>query len=143
MSEERNMDFDKEHYYKIPEKVSFDFDQRRLLCVVKREQYGEQPQATLAAISKAIKLTFDQDVAVVVLEKDQKISLGEALVKFDVVIYFGVNPEHTGLNIDAKLYRIFSMERVQLLIAHNLIDIAGDKNKKLYLWKCLQMLFEM
>lgn len=134
---------DQEVYYQIPEKVSFAFDRKKLLCIVKSEQYNDQAQSTLQAISKAIKIDISKEVEVIVLSKGMKISAGGELSKFDVAIFFGVNPADIGLNIDAKLYRILSMESIKLLVSHNLIDIAADKNKKMYLWKCLQLLFSM
>ena len=130
-----------DHFFKIPALKTFGFQSKKLLCVVKKEQFQEAEQKTLMSIAQAIKLNYDQDIEVLILEKATKVLIGSSLNKFDAVIYFGVNPADTGLNIDAKLYRIFKFEGPSLLVSHHLQEIAADKNKKLYLWKCLQALF--
>lgn len=130
-----------DQFYKIPAQKTFDFQSKKMLCVVKKDQFEEAEEKTLTSISQAIKINYSQDVEVLILELGEKLQIGSSLNKFDVVIYFGVNPADTGLNIDAKLYRIFKLEGPSVLVSHHLRDIAADKNKKLFLWKCLQPLF--
>lgn len=130
-----------DNIYDLPEAVDFPIEHQKLLCVLKEDQFGEAETNTLKAICQAIKINFESDVSTLVLKNGQKVSLGSSAKKFDVILFFGVNPKDASINIDAKLYRIFKFEGPSVLVSHHLQDISADKNKKLYLWKCLQALF--
>lgn len=132
-----------ESIYRFSEPLQFPFEKKKLLAIVKQNQYGDAEAQTLKGISQAIKIQFESDVEVLIMASEGKINLGTGLDQFDHVVYFGVNPSHTGLQLDAKLYKIFKFEGPDLLVAHPLHEIAADKNKKLYLWKCLQMMFNI
>ena len=58
-------------------------------------------------------------------------------------IGFGVLRTDIGLNIDLKGYKPTEFNDVSLLITHKLSDIAGNKKRKLMLWKCLKLMFNI
>jgi len=124
--------------FNIPPIKDLNITSQHMLIVTDVKDYKPESEVVLKAIIKAIKKDFEKDVLVLVLESGQSVSLSAQLQKFTDLIFFGVNPNRVNLNINAKMYKIFSFEKQILFISHPLTAIAKDVEKKKILWSLLQ-----
>ena len=124
--------------FNIPPYKGLEISTQHMLIVVDEKDYTAEEATVLRAIVKAIKKNFEQDVLVLVLGNEEYVSLGAQLQKFTDVVFFGVNPNRINLNINAKMYKIFSFEKQILFISHPLRTITNDVEKKKILWNLLQ-----
>jgi hypothetical protein len=124
--------------FNIPPYKKLEISTQHMLIVVDEKDYKPEVEGVLKAIITAIKKDFETDILVLILESGQSISLGAQLQKFTDLVFFGVNPTRVNLNINAKMYKIFSFEHQILFISHPLTSIAKDVEKKKILWNLLQ-----
>jgi hypothetical protein len=122
--------------------ITFPKSEKSTLVVIQTEDYqNEVVQKTLAGIAKALGFSLENDFEIYLYEKNNPINLSASMINFKSVLVFGVNPKFLGLQIDAKVYKIFSFESFKLLIAHPLGTIANDIKTKQILWKILQSMY--
>lgn len=112
--------------------------QTSLIIVDKLDYEVVANQQFLSNVLKASKLDQVNDVKILVVDIEHPILLGSELDKVKSVLVFGVNPKYFGLNMNPKIYKIFTFEKMQLMIFHKIGDIANDQQKKQILWKVLQ-----
>ncbi|MEZ4883525.1 MAG: hypothetical protein R3E32_02220 [Chitinophagales bacterium] len=59
------------------------------------------------------------------------------------LIVFGLKPSSLGLNIRLGLYQLLTFRGCQILLADDLTTISKDVQRKTYLWRNLQKMFEL
>ena len=57
-------------------------------------------------------------------------------------LFFGIKPQQAMLNLNAPLYRPFTVGGISFLFAHDLSAIQGDPKLKRQLWEALNTLFD-
>lgn len=124
--------------FNIPPYKELNIADQHMLIVVDEKDYKPEVEEILKAIIKAIRKDFNNDVLLLILTSGQTISLGSQIQKFRDIVFFGVNPNRINLNINAKMYKIFTFENQVLFISHPLSLIAKDVEKKKILWNLLQ-----
>jgi hypothetical protein len=50
------------------------------------------------------------------------------------ILYFGIQPKQTGINVQWKLYQKFYLGEFQALVSHNLDDLIQNQQFKKNLW---------
>lgn len=122
--------------------VEFPKSEKSTLIVIQTEDYqNEIVQKTLVGIAKALGYSLENDFEIYQYEKNNHVNLSAAMINFKKVLIFGVNPKFLGLQMDAKIYKIFTFESFKLLIAHPLGTISNDIKTKQVLWKILQNMY--
>ncbi|HMP31675.1 MAG TPA: hypothetical protein PKD85_18885 [Saprospiraceae bacterium] len=116
-------------------------DKKTLIILQSDDYQSDLVQKTLSGIAKALGLSLEQDIELFLFERDQPTNLGSVMHNFEKVLIFGVNPRQIGLQIDAKIYKIYMFENFKLTIAHPLSTIANDIKTKQVLWKILQNMY--
>jgi hypothetical protein len=114
---------------------------RHMIILSKDDYQQEASQKTMGGIIKALGLNMDTDVEVVTVEKTTPVNLGESMNQFKNILVFGVNPKTIGLQMDAKVYKIYTFENFKMVIAHPLSYIANDLKIKQGFWKILQTMY--
>lgn len=112
-----------------------------MIVLSKDDHQQEISQKTMGGIIKALGLNIDNDVEVITVEKSNPVNLGEAMNQFKNILVFGVNPKTIGLQMDAKVYKIYTFENFKMVIAHPLSFIANDLKTKQGFWKILQTMY--
>lgn len=112
------------------------------LIILSNEDHSQEiSQKTLAGIIKALALNSETDVELVTVEKSNPLNIGESMNLFKNILIFGINPKTIGLQMDAKVYKIYTFENFKMVIAHPLSFIANDLKTKQGLWKILQSMY--
>jgi hypothetical protein len=115
---------------------------KHTLIILQKDDYqNEVAQKTLGGIAKALGLNFENDIELFLFDKENPTNIASSLGNFKKVLIFGVNPKAIGLQMDAKIYKIFSFEAFSLLVAHPVTKIAEDIKTKQILWKILQTMY--
>lgn len=112
------------------------------LIILSNEDHSQEvSQKTLAGIIKALALNSETDVELITVEKSNPLNIGESMNLFKNILIFGINPKTIGLQMDAKVYKIYTFENFKMVIAHPLSFIANDLKTKQGLWKILQSMY--
>ena len=117
---------------------------KQTMIVMSRQDYEQEiSQKTLTGIVRALGLLMEKDVTIQTVDKTEAFNFGPALIGYSHVLLFGVNPKTIGLQMDAKVYKIYSFESFKMIIAHPLSFIANDLKTKQGLWKILQVMYNL
>lgn len=114
---------------------------KKLLVVCSKEEFSEVEQTTLQKMITAIKYDFENDIFLVVLEKDQRTSLSALQLNYIDLLVFGINPENLGFNIEYTLNEILYFDQSRALILDSIKDIKAIPAKSQQLWSLLQKMF--
>jgi hypothetical protein len=115
---------------------------KHTLIILQKDDYqNEVAQKTLGGIAKALGLSLENDIELFLFDKGNPTNIASSLGNFKKVLLFGVNPKAIGLQMDAKIYKIFSFETFSMVVAHPVSKIAEDIKTKQILWKILQTMY--
>lgn len=149
---QRTMDND------LPHNLFFDFEifllkdeligkitggNKRQVLVVAHAQDLDAESDFLKKILLAVKIDADRDISLLVVEDEQPFLLFELVKKLSskIVILFGMSTAQCGLNLNMNWYQAIEHGGVQLLLCHQLRQIASNQLYKRNLWSALQQIF--
>lgn len=109
-----------------------------LFILVRQEDYDESNRELLKKIIGAMKLDFEKEVFVKVIEEGERINYNT--IRSKALISFEVPMKHAGIHYPLKKYQLLEYNEGQFLLADSLNAIATDRNLKGMLWNVLKNL---
>jgi len=120
------------------EKLAKENEVYRLFIVVDKEDYDEFTQELLEKIIGAMKLDFEEEVFVKIVEEGERINYNT--IQSKALISFEVPMKQTGIHYPLKKYQLLQYNNGQFLLVDSLTKIATDRNLKGMLWNVLKNL---
>jgi hypothetical protein len=98
----------------------------------------------IGKIMKAVNTDLIEDTRVLNLKENESLSWAEISndCKAIKVIFFGIDPDKLGLHLNIVKYQLINWNNIRILYSDKLEEIISDKNKKGFLWRELQKMFD-
>ncbi len=127
----------------IAPSIKYKGENRKGILILVENNEGEylnsEDEIFLSKILQAVGIQL-YDIALVNVNTVE--SINQLLeIKHTTVIAFTTKYAEINEKISNELYQIQTQEKVQILLAHPLHEISQEKEKKIKLWKQLQVLF--
>ncbi len=127
----------------IPSELLLGDNEKKLLVVIKKEDFSAENRNFLSKILAAVKYELEKDAVIFSLPDGVSFSIADLVKesKMNDVILFGVNPKEVGFSFETIVYVPHCINKVNILIAHGLEQIKVKTDLKKALWAALQQMF--
>ena len=111
-------------------------NQKRILVVSTENKLNNIHLALLEKILSAKNINLKEDIILLNLPDEAKVNISRLIREKHIkhLIIFGVQPKHLGINVQWKLYQSIKLGNLNMLVSHNLDDLANNQELKRSLW---------
>ncbi|MBC7885851.1 MAG: hypothetical protein H7X99_10270 [Saprospiraceae bacterium] len=116
---------------------------KKLLVICCFDDFSEVERITLQKMMTAIKYDFENDIYLLLIEKNAQLSLGLLEIDYTDLLIFGIKPESLGFQIEYKLYELLTFEKSRAMILESIREIKAVPSRSKLLWDKLQEMFSI
>jgi hypothetical protein len=112
---------------------------KNIIMIVNDSENDDSSVDVLKNMAKALKMDFENDIHLQVLLDQEKYNISKLLRGQIVLIAFGIDASRLSLQIEEKLYKIFTLGESRIILTDKINTL--DKPRKIKLWQLLQQVF--